>query len=52
MEQNSVATQCNLLDAPPLQLLEPSLSLDDSFAEPEAIHDNSFSISQEENTTE
>ena len=49
MEQNSVATQCNLLDA---QLLEPSLSLDDSFAEPEAIHDTSFSIGQEENTTE
>ena len=53
MGQNSVATQCNLLDAPPLELLEPSLSLDDSFAEPEeADHDTSFCISQEENTTE
>ena len=53
MGQNSVATQCNLLDAPPLELLEPSLSLDDSFAEPEeADHDTLFCISQEENTTE
>ena len=29
MGQNFVATQCNLLDAPLLELLEPSLSLDD-----------------------
>ena len=51
--QNSVATQCNLLDVPPLELLEPSLSLDDSFAEPEeADHNILFCISQEENTTE
>ena len=51
--KNSVATQCNLLDAPPLELLEPSFSLVDSFAEPEeADRDKSFCISQEENTTE
>ena len=32
-EQNSVATQCNLLNAPPLELFpQTSVSLDDSFA--------------------
>lgn len=51
-KQNSVATQCNLLDAPPLELL-PSGSLDDSNTEPEeADLDTSFHVSQDEYSTE
>ena len=56
IEQNSVATQCNLVDAPPLELLKPGFSLDDSFTtetkpeEPDL--DASFRLSQEESATE
>ena len=56
IEQNSVATQCNLLDAPPLELLKPGFSLDDLFVtetEPEKTNlDASFCLSQEESATE
>ena len=56
IDQNSVATQCNLLDALPLELLKPAFSLDDSFAaepEPEEIDlVASFCLSQEESATE
>ena len=56
-EQNSVATQCNLLNAPPLELFpQASASPDDSFAtetEPvEADLDTSFCSKQEDYTTE
>lgn len=55
-EQHSVEIQCNLLGAPPLELLKPGVSLDDSFAtetEPEEVDlDTSFHCSQEESTTE
>ena len=48
---------CDLLGAPPLQLLKPSASLDDSFTITETEledvdFDTSFCYSQEESTTE
>ena len=56
IEQNSVATQCNLLDAPPLELLKPGFSIDNSFAteteSEETDLDASFCLSQEESATE
>ena len=57
MNSVSVATQCNLLNAPPLKhLSNPSVSLDDSFVtetEPEETDLNtSLCYSQEECTTE
>ena len=57
LNQCSVATQCNLLNAPPLKKLsDQSASLDESFiteAEPEENDlDTSMHFSQEECTTE
>ena len=54
-EQHSIAIQCDLLGAPPLQLLKPGVSLDDLFTtaetEPEDVDlDTSFCCSQEEST--
>ena len=56
-QQNSVATQCNLLNAPPLEkFLQATASLDGSFAtetEPEETDlDTSFCSKQEDYTTE
>ena len=56
-KQNSVATQCNLLNAPPLEMFpQASASLDDSFAtetEPEETDlDTSFCSKQEDYNTE
>ena len=56
-EQKNVATQCNLLNAPPLELFpQASTSLAESFAtetEPEeADLDTSFCSKQEDYTTE
>jgi len=53
----SVATQCNLLNAPPLEKFpQATASLDDSFAtetEPEETDlDTSFCLKQEDYTTE
>ena len=54
-EQNSVATQCNLLNAPPLELFpqaSTSLDLDESFAtETEVDLDTSFCSKQEDYAT-
>ena len=57
LDQSSVATQCNLLNAPPLKKLsDQSASLDESFiteTEPEENDlDTSIHLSQEECTTE
>ena len=57
LETNSIAVQCNLMDAPPLEKFsKPGGSPDDSFiteTEPEqADLDISLHLSQEENTTE
>jgi len=52
-EQKSVATQYNLLDAPPLELLKPTDDLFVTEAEPEETdHDTSFCLSQEDSSTE
>ena len=55
-EQNSVATQCNLLDAPPLKLQKLSVPLDDSFAskteQEETDLDTSFCCSQQDSIAE
>ena len=55
-EQNSIATQCNLLNAPPLELFpQVSTSLDESFATEteteEADLDTLFCSKQEDYTT-
>ena len=52
-EQKSVAIQCNLLNAPPLELFpQATTSLDESFAtETEADLDTSFSSKQEDYAT-
>ena len=56
-EQNSVAMQCNLLNAPPLGLFPlTSVSLDDSFATETELEetdlDTSFCSKQEDYTSE
>ena len=53
-EQSSVATQYNLLNTPPLELLpQACASLDDSFAtDTEPDLDTSFCSNQEDYTTE
>ena len=50
-----IGTQCNLLNAPPLQRLQPVVSLDDSIAtetETETDLDTSFCSNREDYTTE
>ena len=55
-QQISVGTQCNLIDAPPLQRLPQVTSLDDSFVieteTEETDMDTSFLSNQEDYTTE
>ena len=57
VKQNNVATQCNLLNAPPLEMFpQASASLDDSFATETKPEENdldmSFSSKQEDYNTE
>jgi len=52
-EQKFVSTRCNLLDAPPLELLKHSDDLFATEAKPEETdHDTSFCLSQENSSTE
>jgi len=52
-EQTFVATQCNLLDTPPLEFLKPSDDVFVNEAESEETdHDTSFCLSQEDSSTE
>ena len=53
IDTKSIGTQCNLLDAPPLQRFPAATSLDDSTAtETETDLDTSFCTNQEDYTTE